>query len=41
MKQVSDRLGHADMMTTAKIYAEVTPKAKQEVADKFSRIMGS
>lgn len=41
MKQVSDRLGHSDMMTTANIYAEVTPKARQEVANKFSEIMGS
>ncbi|ELA07921.1 integrase [Weissella ceti NC36] len=41
MKQVTDRLGHADIMTTANIYAEVTPKARQKVANKFSEIMGS
>lgn len=39
MKQVSDRLGHRNIMTTANIYAEVTPKARREVADVFSKIM--
>ncbi|QVK11405.1 tyrosine-type recombinase/integrase [Weissella ceti] len=39
MKQVSDRLGHRNMLTTANIYAEVTPKAKREVAELFSKIM--
>lgn len=39
MKHVSDRLGHADMMTTANIYAEVTPRAKRDVANKFSEIL--
>lgn len=41
MKHVSDRLGHADMGTTANIYADVTPRARQAVASKFSQIMGS
>lgn len=39
MKHVSDRLGHSDMMTTANIYAEVTPKRKKAVAELFSKII--
>lgn len=40
LKKVSDRLGHRDISVTANIYAELTPKAKREVADVFSNIMG-
>ncbi|WP_419153992.1 tyrosine-type recombinase/integrase [Weissella viridescens] len=40
LKQVADRLGHKDITVTANIYADVTPKARREVADKFSEIMG-
>ncbi len=40
LKQVSDRLGHRDISITANVYADVTPSAKREVADKFSQIMG-
>jgi len=41
MKQVSDRLGHRNILTTANIYADVTPKARREVAEMFSKIMES
>ncbi|MBS0949616.1 site-specific integrase [Weissella minor] len=40
LKKVSERLGHKDITITANIYADVTPKARREVADKFSEIMG-
>ncbi|MBM7616685.1 integrase [Weissella uvarum] len=40
IKKVSERLGHKDITITANIYADVTPKARREVADKFSEIMG-
>lgn len=40
LKRVSERLGHKDITITANIYADVTPKARREVADKFSEIMG-
>ncbi|MCZ9311622.1 tyrosine-type recombinase/integrase [Weissella koreensis] len=40
LKKVSDRLGHKDIAVTANIYAELTPKARREVADVFSNIMG-
>ncbi len=36
---VSERLGHADTSTTARIYAHVTVRQRQEAADTFSRIM--
>ncbi len=39
LKQVGERLGHNDITVTANIYADVTPKARREVADKFSAIM--
>lgn len=39
LKKVSDRLGHRDTNITASVYAELTPKAKREVADVFSNIM--
>lgn len=41
LKKVSDRLGHNDISVTANIYADVTPKARREVADKFSEIMAN
>lgn len=41
LKQVSDRLGHKDITVTANIYADVTPQAKREVADKFSQILAN
>lgn len=40
LKKVADRLGHKDITVTANIYADVTPTARREVADKFSEIMG-
>lgn len=40
LKKVAERLGHKDITITANIYADVTPKARREVADKFSQIMG-
>ncbi|MBM7616604.1 integrase [Weissella uvarum] len=39
LKKVAERLGHKDITITANIYADVTPKARREVADKFSEIM--
>ncbi|SOB43897.1 conserved hypothetical protein [Weissella viridescens] len=39
LKKVSDRLGHNDISVTANIYAEVTPKARREVANRFDEIM--
>jgi len=36
---VSERLGHADTSTTARIYAHVTVRQRQEAADTFGRIM--
>ncbi len=36
---VSERLGHADTSTTARIYAHVTVRQRQEAADTFSRLM--
>ncbi|MBX4172099.1 tyrosine-type recombinase/integrase [Weissella viridescens] len=41
LKKVADRLGHKDITVTANIYADVTPKAKREVADKFSEILSN
>ncbi|WP_246163768.1 site-specific integrase [Weissella coleopterorum] len=40
LKKVADRLGHRDINITASVYAELTPKARREVADVFSNIMG-
>lgn len=34
---VKDRLGHADISTTLRIYAHVRPEQKQEVADLFAK----
>ncbi|MFP7242395.1 tyrosine-type recombinase/integrase [Pediococcus pentosaceus] len=39
LKQVAERLGHKDITITANIYADVTPKARREVADRFTAIM--
>ncbi|MFL1695474.1 tyrosine-type recombinase/integrase [Weissella kandleri] len=39
LKKVADRLGHKDITITANIYAEVTPKAKKEVVERFSKIL--
>lgn len=36
IKEVQDRLGHADVQTTLNIYAHVTKKQKDVVAEKFS-----
>ncbi|WP_057754043.1 tyrosine-type recombinase/integrase [Weissella kandleri] len=41
IKKVANRLGHKDISVTANIYAEVTPKAKKEVAERFSKILVS
>lgn len=40
-KKVAARLGHKDITITANIYAEVTLKAKEEVAESFSKILGN
>lgn len=39
IKEVQDRLGHADIQTTMNIYAHVTEEAKEETALKFSDYM--
>ena len=36
IKEVQERLGHENTQTTMDIYAHVTQKAKNEVADKFA-----
>ena len=36
IKEVQERLGHADMQTTMNIYAHVTEKKKEETAQKFA-----
>lgn len=40
IKEVQERLGHSDIKTTMDIYAHVTEKAKDEVAQKFANYMG-
>uniref|UniRef100_UPI00406D302F tyrosine-type recombinase/integrase n=1 Tax=Lysinibacillus sp. FSL K6-0075 TaxID=2921415 RepID=UPI00406D302F len=37
IKEVQDRLGHADVKTTMNIYAHVTEKAKELAAEKFAK----
>ena len=37
IKEVQDRLGHADIQTTMNIYAHVTEKAKEKTAEKFAK----
>lgn len=39
IKEVQERLGHSDVKTTMDIYAHVTEKAKDEVAQKFAKYM--
>lgn len=36
IKEVQDRLGHADIQTTMNIYTHVTEKAKEKTAEKFA-----
>lgn len=36
IKEVQERLGHENIQTTMDIYAHVTQKAKDKVADKFA-----
>ncbi|MGT2719170.1 MULTISPECIES: tyrosine-type recombinase/integrase [Streptococcus] len=40
IKKVQERLGHKNIQTTMDIYAHVTQKAKNEVADKFASYIG-
>lgn len=40
IKEVQERLGHENIQTTMDIYAHVTQKAKNEVADKFASYIG-
>ena len=40
IKEVQERLGHENIQTTMDIYAHVTQKAKNEVADKFATYIG-
>ena len=39
IKEVQDRLGHSDIQTTMNIYAHVTQKKRDEVADKFAEFV--
>ncbi len=39
IKEVQDRLGHADIHTTMNVYAHVSKNKKNEVADKFANFM--
>lgn len=41
IKEVQDRLGHADIQTTLNIYAHVTEKKKEETALKFAEYLNS
>ncbi|EIP8069358.1 tyrosine-type recombinase/integrase, partial [Enterococcus faecalis] len=41
IKQVQERLGHADINTTLNIYTHVTKNAEKEVANLFSNFMNS
>ena len=40
IKEVQERLGHENIQTTMDIYAHVTQKAKDKVADKFASYIG-
>ena len=40
IKEVQERLGHENIQTTMDIYAHITQKAKDEVADKFASYIG-
>lgn len=37
IQEVQDRLGHGDIKTTMDIYAHVTEKQRDQVADKFTK----
>ncbi|MQJ16514.1 site-specific integrase, partial [Escherichia coli] len=37
IQEVQDRLGHGDIKTTMDIYAHVTEKQRDQVADKFAK----
>ncbi len=41
LKEVQERLGHADIQTTANIYTHVTEKKKEETGLKFAKYMKS
>ena len=39
IQEVQDRLGHSDLKTTMNIYAHVTEKQRDNMADKFAKFM--
>ena len=39
IQEVQDRLGHSDLKTTMSIYAHVTEKQRDNMADKFANFM--
>ena len=39
IQEVQDRLGHSDLKTTMSIYAHVTEKQRDNMADKFVKFM--
>lgn len=39
IQEVQDRLGHSDLKTTMSIYAHVTEKQRDKMADKFAKFM--
>ena len=39
IQEVQDRLGHSDLKTTVSIYAHVTEKQRDNMADKFAKFM--
>ncbi|MGX7105479.1 tyrosine-type recombinase/integrase [Globicatella sanguinis] len=39
MKDVKERLGHSDILTTMNIYAHITKEEKKDTADKFAKFM--
>ena len=39
IQEVQDRLGHSDLKTTMSIYAHVTEKHRDNMADKFAKFM--
>lgn len=41
IKEVQERLGHADITTTMNIYAHVTESAKERTADLFAKFMSN
>jgi len=36
---VSERLGHADIETTLRTYGHVLPKKREDVAERFARLV--